>query len=139
MINGFTAVKNEILTNNKLSVGARTLYSIIASYCYADKNYCFPSQDRLAKDCGKKSTRTIQRYLKELIQANIIKVTRRGHKTNIYTLLQKVIINKAVTKVKESIAKAKNTYNNKKYNKFNDYDQREYDWNELEKKLLGWT
>ncbi len=35
------------------------------------------------------------------------------------------------------MSKAKNTYNKKK-NKFHNYNQREYDMEELEKKLLGW-
>lgn len=134
----FTIIKNEIMLDPKLSTGSRTLYFILSSYCYADKTECFPSQSTLAKQLGK-SIRQIQRYLKELVENKIISIKNRGHLTNVYKMLQKVIINKAVTKVKSTISRVKQSYKNKKKSNWDNFEQRDYNYEELERKLLGWT
>ena len=79
--------------------------------------------------------RTVQRSLKRLISEGYITIERKLGSVNIYTLLKPII-----DKVKTTISKIKNTYNNsKKKNKFRNYNQRDYNMEELEKKLLGWT
>jgi hypothetical protein len=108
--------------------------------CYGNKDQCFPSQKYLSAKLNK-SVRSIQRYLLELVQAKMIKIKRRGSISNVYT-----IVNKVTSTVKEAVTKAKNAYdrNFKKKNdddykktKFNDYDQRNYDFTTLEKIALG--
>lgn len=138
MSNGFTNVNNDVMTSSKLSVGARTLYFILNSYCYNTKTECFPSQVTLSKVLGK-SIRTVQRYLIELKENGLIAIKNRGYLTNIYTILSKVCINPAVKKVKEQVNTLKNKYSKKKKDNFNNFEQRQYNYNELEKQLLGWT
>jgi len=81
--------------------------------------------------------RTVQRSLKRLVSEGYITIERKLGSVNIYTLL-KPVIDKTVTTVKTAMNKVKNTYNIKK-NKFHSYEQRDYNMEELEKKLLGWT
>jgi len=81
--------------------------------------------------------RTVHRSLKRLVSEGYIKIERKLGSVNIYTLL-KPIIDKSVQQVKTAMNKAKSTYNKKK-NKFHSYEQRDYNMEELEKKLLGWT
>ncbi len=82
---GFTQVPNVILRNRELSMGAKLAYAVLLSYAWQDKS-CFPGQERMARDMGciEKSVRT---YLKELQEAGVLLVKRRGQgKTNLYTL-----------------------------------------------------
>jgi len=85
MIN-FTMIPNEIISNKNISQGAFKLYCILNNYCYGNKDTCFPSQRTLA-DQMKKCMRTIQRYIKELIENGIIIIKRRGSISNLYQIL----------------------------------------------------
>lgn len=142
-INGYTVIQNKLITA-PITNGAYRLGSYMLSICFGDKLECFPSQKTLA-DALNKSVRTIQRYLKELYDNNIIARRRRGHLTNIYTILIKKSKEK-VKRIKEKLNKNKPIIQNKypkvaKELKFNSFTQREYtekQYNELEKKLLGW-
>lgn len=137
----YTILQNKDITCNNISDGAFRLYIFLNSMCYGDKNSCFPGQSYLAEKLNR-SIRTIQRYLKELVQVKMIKIKRRGSISNVYT-----IINKVASTVEKAVKKAKNAYDNhfkkKKDNddikktKFNDYEQRSYNYNNLEKILLG--
>lgn len=112
------------------------------SICHGDKLECFPSKKTLLEALNR-SARTIQRYLKELYDNNIIARKRRGHLTNVYTVLVKKTKD-IVNRVKEKVNK--NNIQNKYLRaarelRFNNFTQREYtedQYNELEKKLLGW-
>src|ERR1700684_3247572 len=48
---GFTQVPNFILTNTKLSVGAKLVYAMLLKYKW-DADACFPGQAKLAEDMG---------------------------------------------------------------------------------------
>ena len=48
---GFTQVPNHILDNGKLSPGAKLTYAMLLKYAWQN-DYCFPGQERLAKDMG---------------------------------------------------------------------------------------
>lgn len=136
----YTILQNDDITSN-ISDGAFRLYCLLNSMCYGEKDSCFPSQKYLAEKLDR-SVRTIQRYLIELVQAKVIKIKHRGSISNVYT-----IINKVTSTVKETVKKARKAYDNhfkKKKNsdyikktRFNDYDQRRYNHNNLEKMLLG--
>lgn len=135
----YTILQNNNITSN-ISDGAFRLYCMLNSMCYGEKNTCFPGQSYLAEKLNK-SIRTIQRYLKELVQAKMIKIKHRGSISNVYT-----IVNKVTSTIENAVKNAKKTYNNyfKKKDKgnykktnFNDYEQRNYNYNNLEKILLG--
>ena len=98
MVN-FTMIENDIMDKH-ISDGAFRLYSILKSYCFGNKTTCFPSQETLGKRM-RKSVRTIQRYLNELIDASLIKKTRRGSISNEYELIRKSMENR-VAKLKEA-------------------------------------
>ena len=82
---GFTQVPNHILENEKLSPGAKLIYAMLLKYAWHN-NFCFPGQDRLAKDMGT-SRQTANKNIKELAEQNFITVKRQGQgRPNIYTL-----------------------------------------------------
>lgn len=137
----YTIIQNKLITTN-ISNGSYRLATLLLSMCYAEKDACYPSQKYLAKKLNR-SVRTIQRYLKELYENNIIAKRRRGHLTNVYTVLVKKA-KEVVNRVKEKVNKnkyVKKTNYAKKELRFNNFTQRnrsEEDWDNLEKKLLGW-
>ena len=67
----FGIVSHSIITDPKLSIQAKCLYSALA--CYANKErLCFPSISTLANDLNT-SQRTIKRLIKELKDKEYIK------------------------------------------------------------------
>jgi hypothetical protein len=82
---GFTQVPNFILTNDKLSVGAKLVYAMLLKYAWYDDG-CFPGQAKLARDMGA-GERSVRTYLKELESAEMLEINQRGlGKTNLYRL-----------------------------------------------------
>jgi len=84
-LHGFTMVPNFILTNPNLSGEAKLFYSMLLKYA-RENDYCFPGQQRLAKDMGC-SDRSLRRYQEELVKEGVLQVSQRGlGKTNLYRL-----------------------------------------------------
>lgn len=129
----YTITSNLDITNLRLSDGAYRCYNLLLSMCYGDKNTCYPSIKYIATALGR-SCRTINRYLKELIRLGYISKRRRGSISNVYTLLQKKT-SEVIQKVKDKVKGYKKPYRAKKTS-FNDYEQRNYDFNKLEELLL---
>ena len=48
-LQGFTQVPNVVLKHAAISFGAKVAYGVLLSYAWSD-DFCFPAQDRLAKD-----------------------------------------------------------------------------------------
>lgn len=153
-MNNFVIVENDILALN-LSGQAFKLYIILKSYCFSGKTSCFPSQETLSKRLNK-SVRTVQRALKELSSAGLIKIKRRGSTSNVYELTMKSqskdIKGENIHDKLNSIISLYGSKNNKNYNHkskyrtnnyqsrkdyFNNFQQRKYDFDKLEKMLLG--
>lgn len=144
----YTIIENELLDNHNLSDSSFRLYVLLKSMCYKDKVSCFPSQKYLAEKLGK-SERTVQRLLRELYKANLVKKKRRGSISNLYTIVAKMMakgvervqdtVEKVTKTFKETKAKSTPSYNNYKKNKvdnFNNFEQREYNCSKLEELLL---
>ena len=82
---GFTQIPNFILRDPNVSIGAKTVYSLLLSYAWHN-DLCFPGQDRLAKDVGM-GIASVNRFIKELEGCSLIEIARRGQgKTNFYTV-----------------------------------------------------
>ena len=82
---GFTQIPNVILTDKKLSVGAKLAYAMLLKYAWTDVT-CFPGQQKLADDMGS-GERSIRSYMKELEKSGFLEVKQRGlGRTNIYRL-----------------------------------------------------
>ena len=82
---GFTQVPNSVLETDKLSPGAKLTFAMLLKYAWQN-NYCFPGQERLAKDMGG-GVRSIVRYVQELESGGFIKITRRGlGRPNLYEI-----------------------------------------------------
>jgi hypothetical protein len=89
---GFTQVPNFILKDGDLSLGAKVTYSMFLHYTWHNDS-CFPGQERLAADMGMSQPRVSQ-FIKELQDADLIEITRRGQgKTNLYKI--KFVVQKA--------------------------------------------
>jgi Helix-turn-helix domain len=82
---GFTQVPNHILVDGKLSPGAKLTYAMLLKYAWQN-DYCFPGQERLAKDMGV-TDRSVRTYLQELEKADFVAIKQRGlGKVNLYEL-----------------------------------------------------
>lgn len=85
-LQGFTQVPNVVLKHSAISFGAKVAYGVLLSYAWSD-DFCFPAQDRLAKDLNC-SVRQVQRLLNELKDQSFITWKQQGlNKPNIYYLL----------------------------------------------------
>ena len=83
---GFTQVPNHILESDKISPGAKLTYAMLLKYAWQN-DFCFPGQDRLAKEMGV-SLRSTNAYVQELEKNTFIHIKRRGQgKPNLYELL----------------------------------------------------
>jgi DNA-binding transcriptional MocR family regulator len=133
----FTPISNELLDMN-MSDGAFRLYCLIQSYCFGDKEQCYPSQKVLASRL-RKSVRTVQRYITELIELGLLVVKRRGSTSNLYQVLKKVVKSTVKTAVKTAnkIKQKCESHKKNSKNNFNNFQQRSYDMNKLENLLLN--
>ena len=73
---GWTGVPNIILESNRISVGAKLVYTMLLKYA-REMDECFPGQERLSKDMGS-GKRSVVRYISELESAGLITIHRRG-------------------------------------------------------------
>jgi hypothetical protein len=84
-LHGFTQVPNFILRDPNVSIGAKTVYSLLLSYAWHN-DLCFPGQARLANETGM-GIASVNRFIKELEACGLIEITRRGQgRTNFYTI-----------------------------------------------------
>lgn len=104
------------------------------------------SQETLARETGY-SREYVNYIIGQLHTIGLIQKIRRGLKqVNQYILTVKKNIVEALNELKElyiQIQKDKRQHQQKKYNNgksstFNNYEQRTYDFDDLERKLLGW-
>jgi hypothetical protein len=82
---GFTQVPNHVLVSALLSPGAKLTYAMLLKYAWQN-DYCFPGQERLAKDMGV-TDRSVRTYLHELEAQRFVAIQQRGlGKPNLYEL-----------------------------------------------------
>ncbi|MBY0537824.1 helix-turn-helix domain-containing protein [Patescibacteria group bacterium] len=75
-----------------LSWGSKMLYGVIFGLAY-DKKQAFASYKTLRKHLGNPSQATLQRWLKELFDARLIRAIQRGRgATNLYRLLKSPLV-----------------------------------------------
>ncbi|BDB01709.1 helix-turn-helix domain-containing protein [Clostridium botulinum] len=146
----YTITSNFDITNLRLSDGAYRCYMLLQHLAYSSKTEVYPSIKYIAVSLGR-SCRSINRYIKELVSLGYIAKRRRGSISNVYTLLKKKV-QQSIDKIKQAKDGSKedkttkktnninhkNNYNNKfKIDKFNDFEQRNYDFEKLEDLLLN--
>lgn len=84
---GFTQIPNAVIRNPALSMQAKLMYGLLLSYAWDDPE-AYPGLKRMRRDTGAKED-TLRRYVRELVEHNLIDVKRRGQgKTNLYTFKQ---------------------------------------------------
>jgi hypothetical protein len=99
-------IPNFILRDPNISIGAKTIYSLLLSYAWHN-DLCFPGQDRLAKDVAM-GIASVNRFIKELEGCSLIEITRRGQgKTNFYTV--NFVVKKQVRKSRLPRVEIKNS------------------------------
>lgn len=82
---GFTQVPNYVLESGKITPGAKLAYTMLLKYAWQNE-YCFPRQERLARDMGV-TRQGANTYIKELEKKSFLEIQRRGQgNTNIYEL-----------------------------------------------------
>src|SRR3954467_11687761 len=71
--------------SNRVLPGAKLTYAMLLKYAWQN-DYCFPGQERLAKDMGV-TDRSVRNYLQELEREQFITIKQRGlGKPNLYEL-----------------------------------------------------
>jgi len=86
----YTIIDNNEIGNSKMSDGVYRCYNLLLSMCYGTKDTYYPSIKYIVETLHK-STRTIDRYIKKLVELGLIVKRRRGSVSNIYTLLAEVV------------------------------------------------
>ena len=82
---GFTQVPNVIQNDPDLELGEKAVYAQFLQYAW-HHDYCFPSQDRIAKNLGVSRT-LVTKFVAGLAKKVLLTIERRGlGKTNYYTL-----------------------------------------------------
>lgn len=82
---GFTQVPNHVLRSGSISPGAKLAYAMLLSYAWQN-DFCFPGQQRLAKDMGA-GIRSVVRYIQELEKQQFVAIRKRGQgRPNLYEL-----------------------------------------------------
>jgi len=83
---GFIQLPNYVLLDKELTDGAKLTFAMLLKYAWQEDS-CFPGQERLAQDLGKKD-RALRGHLQELKKRGFIDWKQRGlGKTNIYYIL----------------------------------------------------
>ena len=77
---------NQVWGNPAVSSPATLVACFIRSRCIGERIACWPALGTIAENC-KMSTRTVQRYIKELESAGVIRVKRGFNSSNRYTLI----------------------------------------------------
>jgi len=82
---GFTQVPNHVLRSGHITPGGKLAYAMLLSYAWQN-DFCFPGQERLAKDMGV-TDRSVRTYLQELEKKGFLTIKRQGlGKPNLYEL-----------------------------------------------------
>ena len=82
---GFTQVPNHVLRSADITPGGKLAYAMLLSYAWQN-DFCFPGQERLAKDMGV-TDRSVRTYLQELEKKGFLTIKRQGlGKPNLYEL-----------------------------------------------------
>ncbi len=82
---GYTMVPNHVLVSDKVSPGAKLAYAMLLKYAWQD-DFCYPGQERLAKDMGV-TDRSVRTYLQELEAQKFINIKQQGQgRPNFYVL-----------------------------------------------------
>src|SRR5215469_298847 len=81
---GFTQMPHQVREDPFLSRAAKLVYEQLLKYT-RQKDFCWPSQQRIADDIVTISRSTVIRALKELYERGYIEKWRRGlNRTNVY-------------------------------------------------------
>lgn len=83
---GFAALPYLVLTDTRLSTGARVSYAVLLMYAWQE-GAAFAGQAKMAKDVGV-SERQLRDYLQQLQEHGYILIKRQGlNKPNVYYIL----------------------------------------------------
>jgi len=92
---GRSGISNAYARNVRVSLGARGLYLVLASYADSQTRECYPTKNTLRYVCGLSNT-TLTKYLDELKFAGMIEIRRERQKgrknlfgNNVYILKDK--------------------------------------------------
>jgi predicted transcriptional regulator len=137
---GHTYIDNAYMYDERLIPTEKTVYAIICSACYADKDFTTVGQITLSKAVNR-SVRSIQRAVKKLKQLGYILVKRRGSISNKMIVLAKQI-RQVREKASKSVKKAYNSFKqqskgNTKASSWNTDSNRNYNWSKLEEALIN--
>ena len=130
----FLQIPLEMLEDTNLTGNDFKILCLLMRYQNKDTKQAYPSIEKIATDTGI-SVATIKRSIKRLHQQNYFSISKKkcaSGKYNIYSDFKYTVADNN-TKTKST----SNSTNNKVIG-FNNFKPRDYDYDDLEKKLLGW-
>lgn len=112
---GYGMVQTEIMRLPNVSIQAKAIYALLASYTGA-KEFCWPSQETIANDMGFKRPHTVSKYIKELEKAGLIKKSKLypGEMKN-HNKYEVMYIESTGEKASKAPEKASSTYSKKDF------------------------
>lgn len=133
----FIQIPLEMLEDINLTGNDFKILCFIMRYKNKDTDEAFPSIEKIATDTGI-SIATVKRTIKKLSDQNYFTISKRDGASGRYNIYSnfKYSVNKRFISTQD-----KKDYSDNKKSKvlnFCDFEQREYDYEELERKLLGW-
>lgn len=133
----FIQIPLEMLEDINLTGNDFKVLCFIMRYRNKDTGESFPSIEKIATDTGI-SIATVKRTIKKLSDQSYFTISKRDGASGRYNIYSN--FKYSITRSSVSIDDKKNYSSNKKNKILNfcDFEQREYDYEELEKKLLGW-
>ena len=133
---GYTQFSNAILLAENLSPLARLLYAIIKRY--ADIGQAIPGRETLAQHLGGVSTKTVDRYLNELVEIGLIEKVRRGKRlTNKYIL--KELTDELIHRLNPDIKKYRELQERENHDQSEHVDPEQSEWTSVSTHQSEWT
>lgn len=134
----FIQLQYELIEDTNLSSNELRVLLLLMRYQNKDTKQSFPSMQTISEKTGI-SISTVKKCIKKLSENNYINVSKKfGHsgKHNIYSINSKYTI---CNNTNTNVININNTLSNKNSKVgFNNFKPRTYDYEDLEKKLLGW-
>lgn len=144
----FLKLDYELITDTKITSNEFRIYTYLLSRYNIEYQGAFPSYETIATKLNI-GIATVKRSVKNLVKLGYMIIEKAKGKKGNYNIYKK--LKYLINSIKEHTRRYKNELKNKsekvkkvvknvfnKSQKFNNYKQREYDYDKLENELLGW-
>ena len=130
---------NSIHTDNNLSLEEKYLLTILIKYHNVELGYAFPSYTVLMEECSTNRRAKISKILKSLVEKGYITIKKANGNNNLYVIHKHLYFSSGQENKESSSSKITYIGSNKNgFNNFTGRSRTEEEYDEIERKLLGW-